>query len=296
MDETESPNTPSLRVEQDEVSVLDLLETIAENIRLLVVGPFLVGLSALGLGYMAPQSYESVALLQSDQAPISLLQATVSLTGSAAVLDPMAIKLGLTKSLSIEDSRNELRGSINATIGRTDKLLTLTTSGPTPQQAQAKAYALLEQIYIQSGPKGALRERLERQLAEASERLKSAENVADILLKRLDVPVASATAGNELSRGYAELLKVSGDAQAQIVALKAQLEVLSEDQLIQKPTLPEKASQPRKARLAIGATLVAGLMLLIFVFVRQALGKAAVDTRAYEKLANIKRALGLKVE
>lgn len=287
MEEIQSPYHPGTPIEQDEVSLLDMLVTLVENAKLLIIGPLLVGLCALGIGYVLPQTYESVAVLQAEQL-------TASLMTTAAVLDPVAIKLGLAKDESAEEARSELRQSIKTTVGRNDKLLTLTVSAPTPQQAQAKANAVLEQTYLRSRPKGTVRARLEAQLAEAQGRLKNAENAAASLLKRLDSSAVSATSGNELARGYAELLNVTNAAQNQVSALEAQLEGLSDAQLIQAPTLPQKTSQPKKALLAIGATLATGLALLLVVFIQQALRNTAANAEAAGKLARIRRSLGLK--
>lgn len=279
MDEIQSP-LPSTA---DEVSLLDLLVTLAENARLLVIGPLLVGLCALALGYVLPQTFQSVAVLQAEQA-------TASLMTTAAVLDPVAAGLGMDKD-GVEGARSTLRGQIKVAVGRNDKLLTLTVSAPTPQQAQATAQAVLEQTYLQSRPKGSVAKRLEAQLAEAQGRLKIAESAAAGMLKRLETSAVSAPGGSELARGYADLLTA---AQGQVSALETRLEGLSEAQLMQAPTLPQKASQPKKALLAIGATLGAGLLLLLFIFVRQALRTTATDAKAAGKLARIRRALGLK--
>ena len=46
--------------------------------------------------------------------------------------------------------------------------------------------------------------------------------------------------------------------------------------------------------MAIGATLGTGLLLLLFIFVRQALRTTAADAEAAGKLARIRRALSLK--
>ena len=46
--------------------------------------------------------------------------------------------------------------------------------------------------------------------------------------------------------------------------------------------------------IAIGATLAAGLALMLFVFVRQAVRGAAKDADAASKLARIRRALALR--
>ena len=289
MEETQSPANPGTLIGQDEVGLLDILLTLAENAKLLIVGPLFVGLGALGIGYMLPQTFESIAVLQAEQAPASLMT-------TAAVLDPVATKLGLAKEQTPEEARRTLREQIKVAVGRNDKLLTLTVSARTPQQAQAKANAVLEQTYLQSRPKGTARARLETQLAEAQARLKNAQNAATSVVKRLESSSITSASGADLARGngYAELLSATAAAQTQISALESQLEGLSEAQLVQAPTLPEKASQPKKGLLAIGATLATGLLLLLFVFMRQASRNTAANAEAAGKLARIRRALGLK--
>ena len=48
---------------EDEISLLDLLLVVAENIKLLILGPLLVGLLALGGSYLLPQKFVSNAIL-----------------------------------------------------------------------------------------------------------------------------------------------------------------------------------------------------------------------------------------
>ena len=276
---------------EEEVSLLDLLVTLAENAKLLVIGPLLVGLCALALGFVLPQTFQSVAVLQ---AVLQAEQVTASLMTTAAVLDTVAAGLGMDKEDGVEGARRKLRENIKVAVGRNDKLLTLTVSAPTPQQAQATAHAVLQQTYLQSRPKGIVAKRLEAQLAEAQERLKNAESAAAGTLKRIETSPVGSAHGSELARGYAELLTVASAAQVQVSALEPQLEGLNEALLVQAPTLPQKASQPQKALMAMGATLGTGLLLLLFIFVRQALRTTATDAEAAGKLARIRRALGLK--
>ena len=272
-------------VQQEEIDLLDILVTLAENIKLLILGPLLVGICALGIAYIVPQTFESIAVLKAEQA-------TASLMTTASVLDPVAADLGLTKVDSAEEARKLLREQIKVSVGRNDKLLTLTVSAPAPQQAQAIANAVLQQTYVQSRPKGSDLTRLETQLKDAKARTKSAEDAAGALLKRME---SNGAAGStESARGYAELLNVAAAAQNQVAALQAQLEGLTDAQLIQAPTLPEKASKPKKGLIVIGATLAAGLALMLFVFVRQAVRGAAKDADAASKMARIRRALALR--
>jgi capsule polysaccharide export protein KpsE/RkpR len=267
-------------------SFLDVLVTVAENGRLLVLGSLAAGLCALGIGFVLPQAYQSVAVLQGDPSHASLML-------TAAVLDPVIASLGLARDATPEEARIKLRNQIKASVGRTDKLLTLTVSARSPQQAQAIAAAVLQRTYQEARPKGTARLRLEAQLAEAKVRLKNAQDVGQSLYRQLDGAGTGANARAEVARGYAELLSATGAAQNQIGLIEAQLEGLSEAQLIQAPTLPERASQPRKGLMALGATLAAGLALLLFVFVRQSLRETLVSQSTSGKWLRIRKSLGL---
>ena len=272
-------------VQQQEIDLLDILLTLAENIKLLILGPLLVGICALGIAYIVPQTFESIAVLKAEQA-------TASLMTTAAVLNPVAAELGLTQEDSPEEARRRLREQIKVAVGRNDKLLTLTVSAPTPHQAQIVADAVLRQTYQQSRPKASELARLEVQLKGAEARIKNAEDAAGALLKRMEL--SGAGGGAELARGYGELLTVAAAAQKQVAELQALIEGLTDAQLVQAPTLPQKASKPKKGLIAIGATLAAGLALMLFVFVRQAVRGAAKDADAASKLARIRRALALR--
>ena len=272
-------------VQQEEIDLLDILVTLAENIKLLILGPLLVGICALGIAYIVPQTFESIAVLKAEQA-------TASLMTTAAVLNPVAAELGLTQEDSPEEARRRLREQIKVAVGRNDKLLTLTVSAPTPHQAQIVADAVLRQTYQQSRPKASELARLEVQLKGAEARIKNAEDAAGALLKRMELSGAAGAA--ELARGYGELLTVAAAAQKQVAELQILLDGVTDAQLVQAPTLPQKASKPKKGLIAIGATLAAGLALMLFVFVRQAVRGAAKDADAASKLARIRRALALR--
>lgn len=267
-------------------SFLDVLLTLAENVRLLVFGSLLVGLCALGICFLVPKTYQSVSVLQADQS-------TASVMLTAAVLDPVIVSLGLDKSIDRDEARRKLLDQIKTSVGRIDKLLTLTVSARSPQQAQAIATALIQLTFQESRPKGTVRLRLESQLAEARLRLKNAQEMGQILYRQLDGAGAGVNARAEVARGYAELLTATGAAQNQIVLLEAQLEGLSDAQLVQLPTLPENPSYPKKGLIAIGATLAAGLVLLIFIFMRQSFRNTLVSDKNSAKLLRIRKSVGL---
>jgi uncharacterized protein involved in exopolysaccharide biosynthesis len=61
---------------------------------------------------------------------------------------------------------------------------------------------------------------------------------------------------------------------------------------------PERKAKPKKAMIAIIATLASGFALLLFVFVRSALKNASQDEKTKLRIASLKgswnRALGVK--
>lgn len=289
MDDSPGPST-----QPDEIGLLDILVTLAENIKLLTLGPLLAGLLALAVSFFWPKTFESIAVLQAEPAIASLMT-------TAAVLDPVAQSLGLRQGATAEEARQSLRSRVHTSVGRNDKLLTLTVSAETPVQAQMTATALLEATYAQSQPRGSQKARLEKQLSEAQTRLKTAQAAAGQLTLLLTSPSRNTSlttmtqhveALDMLAGGSAGLLEASAAAQKRIVELEADLEGLTAAQLLQPPTLPEKAISPKKGSTAILAAFATAFMLLIFVFARSGL-QSVQDAQSLAKLARAKRALGI---
>ena len=55
---------------------------------------------------------------------------------------------------------------------------------------------------------------------------------------------------------------------------------------------PERKSKPKKAQIAMLATLASGIVLLLFVFVRRALQNAGQDPESAAKLAAVRAGFG----
>jgi capsule polysaccharide export protein KpsE/RkpR len=272
---------------QKEAGLLDILLVFAENIKFLTIWPLIVSLCVLGVSFIVPQTYQSVSVLQADQATASLMTTT-------SVLDPVIVTFDLLKDKTLEEARRDLKSKLLIAVGRGDKLLTLTVSADTAQQSQQIANALLRQTYLESRPKGGARTRLDAQLAEAKARLNNAQSAAAALLKRLDANNSGANGAVDVARGYADLLTAAGAAQTQISILETQLEGVSDSLLIQAPSLPDKASQPKKLLIASGAALATGMALLLFVLMRQALRNMATNEKSAEKMARIRQFLSLR--
>lgn len=267
--------------EEDEISLLDLLQTIVENLRLLVLVPLLLGLAALGGATLWPKTYESTALLATDTTTASLMQ-------SAAVLDPIAVSLGYTAQMSVDAARLKLKGQIKANANAKDKLLTLTAQAGSPQAAQALAQAVLQQTYRQSQPQGSAKLRLEKQLVQAQSREKDAMLTAQAFATKLDK--ASGETALQLAQGYAQLMGVVKEAQSTQAEIESELTGLDASVLRQEPTLPNEHISPKRSLMAIVTSLATGFALLLFVFVRQALRNAGHNPETAPKIQALKAA------
>lgn len=114
----DSSNTPvsaletSLESETDEISLLDLLQVVVDNLRLLVFGPLLVGLLALGVAYVIPPTFTATAKFlppqQQQSAAAYMLQSLGGfggLAGAAAGLkNPSDQYVSLLKSRTVQDT------------------------------------------------------------------------------------------------------------------------------------------------------------------------------------------------
>ena len=267
-----SPNAP---VEDDEISLLDLALTVAENLRLLIIGPIAAGLIALGVSSFLPKTFESVAILNVIDPP----EKVASLATSAAVLDPVAEQLGLTKSATKDAARAALRGRVSMAVGRKDGLLTLTAKGESGEEAQALANAVLAQLFVSVAPKGQDEVDLEKSLALA--RSLYANN--QLLIDRSSALMGAATSENAVNavnaglQGYAELIALQQSLAIRIASDERSLRGLSDANLAQPPTLPTQRVAPNRSRISVLAALATGFALLLFVFIRKALANAAVS-------------------
>jgi hypothetical protein len=272
---------------EDEISLLDLLLTVSQNIKLLILGPLAAGLCALGVAFTLPATYESVTILPTD------INSTLRL---AAVLDPVVTKLDLAKGKTPEQARLELSGRIKFAQDKQTNLYTLTVSGDSPQQAQATAKALLMQIQDQNRPRGFKKTRLEVQLAGAKQRLEEAQRSSVVILGSLErglkLDSGLRSTGADILKSYNDFLSFISGMQAQVVSLELQLEGIFDELFLEPPSLPEKPVSQKKVMVATVAALATGFALLLFVFIRQGLRTAGADPESAAKLAAIRRALG----
>ena len=266
------------------IDLLDIALTVAENIKLLILGPIVAAVIAGGAYTLLPAKYESTTVLQIDQTHAALLT-------TAVVLDPVAVSFGFTKDSTVEAARLKLKNNIDVNIGKLDKLCTMVVLGSSPQEAQAVSKALLDQLYVVSRPRGSIKTRLETQKSEAIERLATAQSAGAVFLKRVGTLDAKNGAGADLARGYADMLGSAAAAQAQISLIESQIEGVTAAVVLQQPTLAQAAKSIR-LKVVLGAFVFVGLLLLVFVLVRKSLNGRSIASGSAEKLALIRQALG----
>jgi uncharacterized protein involved in exopolysaccharide biosynthesis len=99
--------------EDDEISFLDLLLVVVENLRLLVLGPLAVGLVALGISFMIPPTYTAKTQFLPPQHQQSSASALVQALGVGAIgglgaglgiKNPADQYIAFMKSQSIQDA------------------------------------------------------------------------------------------------------------------------------------------------------------------------------------------------
>ena len=131
-------NMPMGMQDDDEISLLDLLQTVVDNLRLLVLGPLAVGFTALGISFLIPPTYTAKTQFlppqQQQSAAAGMLASLGSLGGLAGAVggikNPADQYLAYMKSVTLQDSlidRFKLLERYEAKT-KTDARLVLTVS------------------------------------------------------------------------------------------------------------------------------------------------------------------------
>lgn len=156
----------------DEISLLDLLQTIVDNLRLLVLGPVAVGVTALGISFLIPPTYTAKTQFlppqQQQSAAASMLASLGSLGGLAGAVggikNPADQYVAYLKSVTIQDSlierfklleryssetkteaRHDLKENVRIASGK-DGLISVEVDDKDPKFAAELANAHVEEL------------------------------------------------------------------------------------------------------------------------------------------------------
>jgi tyrosine-protein kinase Etk/Wzc len=238
-------NSPiGMQEADDEISLLDLLQTVVDNLRLLVLGPLAVGLTALGISFLIAPTYTAKTQFlppqQQQSAAASMLASLGSLGGLAGVAsgikNPADQFIAYMKSVTVQDAlierfklleryeaktktdaRLALTGSVRAVSGK-DGLISVEVDDKDPQFAADLANAHVEELGKLLGKLAtteAQQRRLffEKQLTQAKEKLIQSE----IELKSTGV------SGNVLKSNPASAVAAVAGLQAGVTAQEVKL-------------------------------------------------------------------------
>lgn len=236
-----SSNPTNTTADSDEVSLLDLAQTIAENLRMLVIGPILVGLITLGVTFLIRPTFTATTVFlppqQQQSAAASLLQSLGALGGIAGaatglknpndqyvsflksrhVQDRLIKRFKLMERYEAEllsDARIAIEGNSRINSGK-DGLITVDVDDYEPAFAAQLANAYVEELNV-------LMERLA--LTEAQQRRVFFESQ---LLSTKD-KLAKAEAALRASGVNSSALKSNPSAAVEVVA-RVQAEIAAQE-------------------------------------------------------------------
>jgi hypothetical protein len=98
----------------------------------------------------------------------------------------------------------------------------------------------------------------------------------------------------KLAEAMAQLAGDRLKLQSSLHQLERRAAGVSEGDLLQPPTLPQRPVAPRKGLVAILATLGGGMALLLFVFVRQAWRSGSSTEQQRDRWLALRKSYGLK--
>lgn len=273
----------------DEISLLDILVTLAESWKLLVFGPLLAGGLAGAISFLWPNTYESVSIVRLNEEEAALIHA-------APVLDPLIAKFDLLKEADgfQEDARKDLTKKLNIVIDKKTKLATLTAKANTPKQAQALGVAAIEAVLQELRLKGKEKEAVLQTIAINQQAISVAEDALEAVQKSLKRGVMADLQQESAIKNLTSLnAEISTKTQANVdLALK--LEARGEEVYVQKASLPERKFAPKSGLVGMIAVLASGFALLLWVFVCKAWQQTAKELDSAAKIKLIKTALGMK--
>jgi uncharacterized protein involved in exopolysaccharide biosynthesis len=233
----------------DGVGILDLALPLVQHWKLLLLGPLVVGLVALGITFAMPKTYQSKTVFVPPQqqqsaaaSAISQLGALSGLAGAAAgIKTPADQYLALLQSATVADrlidtfdlmkvydveyrfkARDKLESNVRMTLGKKDGLITIEVEDESAERAAGMANRYVEELRLLTS-KLALTEAQQRrvlfetQLKQTRDQLTKAQQVLQASGFTQEALKADAKASAE---GYARLRAEATAAELRLQALR----------------------------------------------------------------------------
>jgi uncharacterized protein involved in exopolysaccharide biosynthesis len=286
---------PNSMIEEDEISLLDLITVIVENLRLLIIGPLAAGLIALGYSFsITPTFIAKTTMIPPGQssggaaALLGQLGGMGALAGGAAGIknstdqylaylesnrlrDELIEKFKLReryKAKYQKSARDTLMGSVKATVDKKSGLITIEVSNEDPKFAADLANAYVQALSHMIGELALKEAKFKRELLE--------KQIIEAMQKSYQSPMVREAVIQSLIREY-ESARLDERKDNPFLA---QVDVAE---------VPELKVKPKKALIAAVTSLATGFLLLLFVFIRNALHNAEQNPESKEKLSGLKK-------
>jgi uncharacterized protein involved in exopolysaccharide biosynthesis len=293
-------NSQSAMLDDDEdtISILDLLLVVAENIKLLILGPLVVGISALAISFFITPTFTAVTTIQpppqGTQASTSaaILESLGGLGGSiagSALKDTSQLYVAYMQSATLEDNlidkfklqekfhtkykvsaRKILEGKVKIVPDKKTGMISISVDDEDPKFAAELANAYVSELRLFTGKLA---------LQEAQDRKEFLESQLQELSNRQFRDVFTQQA---MLAGTIRQYEAARVDEEKIGPTFTQVDVAS---------APELKSKPKRAQIAMIATLATGFALLVFIFLRHAWGTLRANPESEGKLEQILAAL-----
>lgn len=267
----------------DEISLLDILVTLAESWKLLVFGPLVAAVLAGALSFLWPKTFESTAIVR-------LTEAEVALIGAAPVLDPLIVKFDLLSEFdgNQEDARAYLAKKITGKFDKKTGLSTITAIAATPERAQAMGAAVIDALLLELLPKGKNKDQVEQTIISNEGIIANNTDAVEQLKKQMGKQGQNDTGLEVVMKHYATLTAEVARKELESIELRKSLTVKGAEVFVQQPSFPQRKTSPKRSMVVLLALLASGFALLLFVFIRKAWRSACQDEEAAVKIKQIK--------
>lgn len=247
------------------------VDLISANLKLLVVGPIVVGIIALGVASVWPKSYTSVAYLALDENEARAADVRMR---STPVLDKVLGEFKVpgdtmeARRRFLEENRRMVVAA--GTSPKTSGLFRLEFSDRDPAAAQKINSIFIEAWLETTHPTPDKRAQLEADIERIDLQTQSISRLVERLEKDAPSLIAPSSLQGELATPILGLIAKRDQNLASLITLRNSLRGVSRDVVFGAPDLPQEPSWPRRGIITILAGLTAGLLLLIFVILRRA--------------------------
>ena len=275
------------------ISILDLVLIVAQNIKLLIVGPLAIGILALIISFFITPTFTALTTIQpppqggQTSTSAAILESLGGLGGGMGpgLKDTSQLYIAYMQSATFEDSliekfklqekfhtkykvsaRKTLEGNVKILSDKKTGMISIAVDDEDPQFAANLANAYVSELRIFTG-KLALQEAQDRkEFLEAQIKELSSRQFRDIFTQQA------------MLAGTIRQYEAARVDEEKVGPTFTQVDVAS---------APELKSKPKRAQIAIIATLACEFLLLIFIFVRHAWANLRANPESEGKLKNI---------